>query len=101
MEKHHYYAIIRPTRKDFITNPTDEDNKIMSDHFIYLKDLLNQGKLYLAGPTLIESDPFGLVIFETASEAEARSLLERDPSVSTGIQVIADLRPIRISLSKS
>ena len=77
MEKHHYYAIIRPTRKDFITNPTDEDNKIMSDHFLYLKELLEQGKLYLAGPTLIEDDPFGLYIFETETEEEARILQDQ------------------------
>ena len=100
MEKNHYYAIIQPTRKDFITNPKDEDKQIMSDHFLYLKKLLEQGKLYLAGPTLIETDPFGLIIFETESESEARELLESDPSVKLGIQKIADFRPIRISLSK-
>ncbi len=100
MEKKHYYAVIRPTRKDFITNPKDEDNQIMSDHFLYLKDLLEKGKLYLAGPTLIEEDPFGLYIFETETEEEARKLLEEDPSVVAGIQLIDDFRPIRISLSK-
>ena len=80
-------------------HPTDEDNKIMTQHCVYLKDLLNQGKLYLAGPTLIESDPFGLIIFET--EEEARGLLELDPSIKTGFQVIADFRPMIISLAKS
>lgn len=100
MEKNHYYAIIRPSRKDFMVNFSKEDERLMSEHFAYLKDLLEKGKLYLAGPTLIEDDPFGLYIFETETEEEARKLLEADPSVVAGIQLIDDFRPIRISLSK-
>ena len=59
MDHDYYYVIIKPTREDFIKNPRDEDNGIMSDHFNYLKKLLEDDKLLLAGPTLIETDPFG------------------------------------------
>ena len=96
----HYFAVIKPTRQDFIINPKEEDNRIMSDHFMYLQKLLKEGKLYLAGPTLIEEDPYGIIIFETNSEEEARKLLENDPSVKQGIQVIDDFRPIRLSLAR-
>jgi uncharacterized protein YciI len=72
----------------------------MSDHFKYLKTLLKKKKLFLAGPTLIPQDPFGVLIFETDSENEARVLLENDPSVKAGIQNIVDLRPIRLSLTR-
>ncbi|MFX1454663.1 MAG: YciI family protein [Promethearchaeota archaeon] len=99
-KKNHFYAIIRPYREDFITNPNDEEDKIMVNHFNYLKSLLNQKKLYLAGPTLIPEDPFGLVIFETETAEEAKHLLENDPSVKLGIQKISDFRPIRLSLIK-
>ncbi|MHA2091018.1 MAG: YciI family protein [Candidatus Kariarchaeaceae archaeon] len=95
-----FYAIITPSRKDFITNPREEDSKIMSDHFLYLKKLLEDGKLYLAGPTLIEEDPFGLYIFDTETEEEARALLDNDPSVKAGIQIVTDFRPIRLSLTR-
>ncbi len=97
-KKNHFYAIIRPYRKDFITRPNEEEEKIMIDHLNYLKSLMNQKKLYLAGPTLIAEDPFGVVIFETENADEAKSLLENDPSVKAGIQKIADFRPIRLSL---
>ena len=70
----------------------------MSDHFNYLKKLLESKKLVLAGPTLIEEDPTGILIFEAESIVEARYLLESDPSVKAGIQNIVDLRPIRLSL---
>ena len=99
-EKNHFYAIIKPYRQDFIINPNEEEEKIMGEHFNYLKSLMHQKKLYLAGPTLIPEDPFGLVIFETENAEEAKQLLENDPSVKAGIQKIADFRPIRLSLQK-
>jgi len=99
-KSNHYYVIIKPHRQDFITNPKENEDKIMEDHFYYLKSLLKQKKLYLAGPTLISEDPFGLIILEAESEEEARELLENDPSVKAGIQEIVDFRPIRLSLTR-
>ena len=99
-EKKYFYAIIKPYRKDFIVNPVENENAIMERHFLYLKNLLDNNKLYLAGPTLIESDPFGLIIFETESEEEARELLLQDPSIKSGIQKLADFRPFRLSVKK-
>jgi len=99
-QKQHFFSIIRPYRQDFIVNPKENEKKVMSDHFYYLKSLLKQNKLYLAGPTLISEDPFGIIIFETETEEEARELLENDPSIKAGIQKIVDIRPIRLSLTK-
>ena len=99
-EKKHFYTIIKPYRKDFILNPMENENAIMENHFSYLKNLLDNNKLYLAGPTLIESDPFGVIIFETETEEEARELLMQDPSIKSGIQKVVDFRPVRLSLTK-
>jgi len=96
----HYYAIIKPYRQDFITNPKENEDKIMGDHYCYLKSLLKQKKLFFAGPTLIPEDPFGLIILETETAEEAKNLLESDPSIKAGIQKIEDLRPIRLSLTR-
>jgi len=98
--KQHFFGIIRPYRKDFLTNPKVNEVKIMNDHFSYLKKLLDMKKLYLAGPTLITEDPFGVIILETETEEEAKQLLESDPSVKNGIQIIDDFRPIRLSLTR-
>jgi uncharacterized protein YciI len=97
----HFFAVIKPYRQDFITNPKKEEEQIMSDHFYYLKSLLEQNKLFLAGPTLIPEDPFGVIILEAETEREAKTLLENDPSVKRGIQNIDDFRPIRLSLTRS
>ena len=70
----------------------------MSQHFLYLKSLLLEDKLIMAGPTLIETDPFGVYIIETENEEEAQTLLDNDPAVQAGIQQVVDFRPIRVSL---
>ncbi|MFX1251925.1 MAG: YciI family protein [Promethearchaeota archaeon] len=94
----HFFAITHPYRKDFVINPIDSESKIMKEHFEYLQDLMNHGKLYLAGPTLQENDPFGIYIFSTETLDESRRLLENDPSVKAKLQTITTLRPLRISL---
>ena len=99
-EKKHFFTIIKPYRKDFLLNPIEDEDAIMESHFLYLKNLLENNKIYLAGPTLIDSDPFGVIIFETETEEEARELLMHDPSIKSGIQKVADFRPIRLSLTK-
>ncbi len=99
-KNNHYYVIIKPYRQDFITNPKENEDKIMEDHFHYLKSLLKQKKLFLAGPTLIPEDPFGLIILEANTEEEAKELIENDPSIKAEIQKVADFRPIRLSLKR-
>jgi uncharacterized protein YciI len=100
IKTNHYYAIIKPYRQDFITNPKENEDKIMQDHFYYLKFLMKQKKLFFAGPTLIPEDPFGVIVLEVETAEEAKILLENDPSIKAGIQRIDDLRPIRLSLTR-
>jgi uncharacterized protein YciI len=97
-EVKHFFGIIKPTRDDFITNPTEKDNEIMGEHFQYLKDLLAKEKLVLAGPVLNEKKPMGILIFECDSLEEAEALLKNDPSVKAGIQIVNILEPFRLSL---
>ncbi len=94
----HFFAITHPYRKDFVVNPVDSESEIMIEHFEYLQDLMNRGKLYLAGPTLRDDDPFGVYIFSTETLDETRQILENDPSVKAKLQTISVLRPLRISL---
>ncbi|HUT80284.1 MAG TPA: YciI family protein [Candidatus Bathyarchaeia archaeon] len=94
----HFFGMIKPTRDDFLTNFTSNDEKIMSEHFEYLKDLLRKSKLVVAGPVLNEKEPFGILIFECQTLEEAEKLFKDDPSVKAGIQQIKLLEPFRLSL---
>jgi uncharacterized protein YciI len=67
----------------------------MSEHFQYLKALLHDGTLVMAGPALDAA--FGLVVYEAEDEEEARGIMEGDPSVAAGV-MSATLHPYRTSL---
>lgn len=80
---------------------TDEDNKIVGEHFRNLQDMLEEGTLILAGRTTNEdSTMFGIVIFEATSREEAEKIMLSDPAVSKGIMT-AELFPYRVALMRN
>ena len=99
-DSQHYFAIIRPVREDFMINWTDKDEKIMGEHFEYLKRLLADGKLVVAGPVTNEQKPFGIIILKCHSLDEAKEIMKKDPSVKSGIQNLELVEPFRLSLYK-
>lgn len=79
---------------------TEQDNQIVGRHFRRLQRLHKEGRVLLAGRTL-NSDPtqFGVVVFEAASEEEARAFMEADDAVKEKIMT-AQLFPFRVALIK-
>ena len=69
----------------------------MGDHFQYLKKLMGEGKVVVAGPSINGEKTFGLILVETDTEAEARAIMENDPSYKAGIQK-GEVLPFTISL---
>lgn len=88
--------VLRPVRAELATRPTAEESAAVDRHFERLQSMLQQGRLVLAGRTL-EDVPFGLVIFEAETEAEARAIMEGDPAVQAGV-MSATLHPYRVAL---
>jgi uncharacterized protein len=74
---------------------TPEEDAVMGAHFEYLKGLLEEGTLILAGPSL--EPVFGIIVFEAETQEEARRLVADDPSVKAGVQT-PELHPFRASL---
>lgn len=83
-----------------VSNWTEADNKIVAEHFTRLQQHTEDGKVILAGRTqgMTEED-FGIVIFEAASEEEAHTFMEQDPTVRDGIMT-ATLFPYRVALMR-
>lgn len=77
-------------------NWTDEDNRIVNEHFDYLKNLLSQNRLILAGRTTNENK-FGIVIFEAETNENAQDIMNNDPAVLNGIMT-SELFPYRVAL---
>ncbi|MBN2431666.1 MAG: hypothetical protein JXQ27_09335 [Acidobacteria bacterium] len=78
---------------------TDEENAVVGRHFDQLRKLLGQGKLVLAGRTLIlDPEGFGIALLTGVDETEARAIMENDAAVTAGVMT-AELFPFRIALS--
>lgn len=91
--------VLRPTRPKMLTDgPTDDEARLVGDHFTYLQGLLAAGSLKLAGRATDAGErAFGIVIFEAVDSAAASSLMAADPAVRGGV-MRAELFPFRIAL---
>lgn len=78
---------------------TEADNKAVSGHFAKLQQLQKDGKLILAGRTLIK-ESMGVVILKVESEAEAKQVMEADDAVKAGI-MSAEVQPFQTALMKT
>lgn len=80
-------------------NWTQSDNEAVGKHFAKLQKLQKEGKLILAGRTLVK-ESMGVIILEAESEAEARKVMEDDDAIKAGI-MSAELLPFQTSLIKN
>jgi uncharacterized protein YciI len=87
--------VLRLIRRESFGNLSSQEEKIVDEHFEYLKKKLNEGKLILAGPCL--DGEFGIAIFRAASKKEAESFVKNDPAIKDGVMT-AELHPFRVSL---
>src|SRR5262245_28298090 len=96
-EKEHFVCLIRPTRAGFVDDPTPDEERIMGEHFQYLKNALEAGTMLMAGPCIAGADTFGLIVLRMESREAAQAFVDADPSVRAGVQN-ATLYPFRLSL---
>src|SRR5689334_7112764 len=87
---------LHPPRDDFAATMTDEEKAVWGEHFVRLQQLLADGVLILAGPTLGTINT-GVCVFEADDEDAARAVMEADPTVASGI-ARGELRPFRAAL---
>src|SRR2546422_2393775 len=96
-----YLYKIQPIRDGMLkTGATEEEKRIVGEHFSYLQELIGKGVLVMAGRTLnIDNSSFGIVVFRASSDEEARGIMLEDPAVKNMV-FRAELYPYRISLLK-
>ena len=92
-----WLVLLRPTREGMAFEPTEEESRIVSDHYEYLVRLRDEGKLVVAGPSIVAGDTFGIGVLTVAGEDEARAIIAADPAVESGAMT-AELRPLRIAV---
>lgn len=87
---------LHPPRDDFAATMTEQESEVWSRHFVRLQQLLNDGVLILAGPTLGPINT-GITVFEAPDEEAAQAIVDADP-VIVGGYARGELRPFRVSL---
>lgn len=87
---------IHPPRENFAETMTDEESAVWREHFARLKQLMADGVLVLAGPTLGRVND-GIAIIEAPDEEAAREIMNADPTIAKGFAT-GELRPFRVSL---
>jgi uncharacterized protein YciI len=87
---------LHPPREDFAATMTAEEEAAWDVHFARLQQLLADGVLVLAGPTLGRVNT-GIAVVEAPDEEAAQRLMEEDPAIAGGF-ARGELRPFRVSL---
>jgi len=83
-------------REDFAATMTEAEQAVWREHIAWLRQLLDDGVLVMAGPTLGRINT-GISIFEAPDEDAARALMNADPVLAGGFAT-GELRPFRLSL---
>lgn len=90
-----FLYLIKPIWASFLDTISKEESNIQEKHFQYLKELLVEVKLLLAGPCL--DGAFGVCIIKSDSRGSAERIIKNDRSVSERMMV-PKLHPYRVSL---
>jgi uncharacterized protein YciI len=93
-----YLYRIVPSRIEMLTQGmTEDEQRLVGEHFNYLQNLSKEGMCLLAGRTTQgDATTFGIAIFNTTSEDRARDLMNNDPAIKHGV-FKAELFPFSIA----
>jgi uncharacterized protein YciI len=72
--------------------PAAERNQIMQQHLANVLSMLDSGKAVIAGPMGDDTDPAGIFILRAPSAEEARTWIDADPTVKSGL-FVAEMHP--------
>ncbi len=80
------YKLILVDRLFTRENWTKPDEDIIMRHVAHLRQLLQDGRLVIAGKTAeLSPDTYGIVICTASDYAEAQKIINSDPGVDEGI----------------
>lgn len=84
MEKKLYYFVrLLGKRAGWPEDMTPAEEEIMGEHFEYLKKLVVERRVVMAGP--VWKPTFGMMILRVDSAEEALAILKEEPSVTKGL----------------
>ncbi len=77
--------------------PSDEEARLIGEHFAYLQSGHAAGDIVLVGRT--QEAPFlGIAIFEAESREDAQRFVDDDPAIRAGVFRVRSLQSYRVAL---
>lgn len=80
-----FYKLV-PPRSTFPQDMTDEEKKVMQEHFAYWEDLLQRGIVVVVGPVFDPKGSWGMAVVQVDDEQSAHSLGTNDPARKAGLK---------------
>jgi uncharacterized protein len=81
--KQYYFVRLLGKRPGWPEDMMPAEEEIMGEHFEYLKKLVAEKRVVMAGP--VWKPTFGMMILRVDSEEEALAILKDEPSVVKGL----------------
>ena len=75
-----FLKLIAP-RPTFAMDMNADERALMQQHVQYTRAYFEAGKVLVYGPVMAAEGSFGMAVLDVADEAEARILIENDPTV--------------------
>lgn len=100
MSAQHFFLKLIPPRPTFPADMSDNERGLMLAHSQYIQQFFVAKKVLIYGPVLAPQGAFGMAVFEVADEAEARAIMEKDPSILAGLNTF-ELYPVRIAAAQA
>lgn len=94
-----YLYKLLAVRAEMLTEgPTEDEARIVGEHFQYLKQLEAEGVLILAGRTLNNDySTVGIAIFFAEDDESARAIIHNDPAVKNRV-MRGEVYPYRLAI---
>jgi len=99
MDKRHFFLQLLPPRPTFTVDMTDDERRLMQEHVGYMRALFEAGKAVIYGPVMAPGASFGMGVLEVADEAEARRIMDADPTVRAGLNRY-EVHPMRVGAGR-
>ena len=99
MEKQHFFLRLVPPRPTFAYDMNESERAVMLQHVSYMQQHFAQGRVLIYGPVLGKADSFGMGVLEVADEAEARQLMDADPTILAGLNRY-EISPMRVGAAR-
>jgi len=96
----YFFSKLIPPRPSFAFNMNEVERALMEQHGAYWSKVAADGKAIVFGPVADANGPFGLLVLEVESEADAQRLIASDPVNQSGLDFKFETFPMLSAVTR-